>query len=85
MAGETVAPEESNISPYGEIQDWGSGRYMARREINANWAQYTPVNADGSRIIDEDGTPRRGVAIPRFEIFTQEDIVRFETEGLRPL
>jgi hypothetical protein len=77
MAGEGIVPQPG-ISPYGEMQDWGNGMWMARREINAHWAEYAPVNEDGSRIVDEDGTLRRGVAILRHPIISDEVIVEAE-------
>ncbi len=79
MAGE-IPIEGEPTSPHGDMQDWGDGRWMARLVLDERWVQYMPVNADGSRIIDADGTPRRGVAIRRRPVFSAEFLAEMDAK-----
>lgn len=57
----------------GELLTDGNGKYFVRDELNDRWVSYAYFNPDG--------TLRRGVAMPRFEVFSADEIARFDAES----
>jgi len=54
----------------GELLTDGNGKYFVRNELNEHWVSY--------RYFDKDGMIRKGVALPRVQIISDEVIAEFD-------